>query len=208
MDAMTKRRASTAILRALALVGLAATAAGAQDAGSQPPAFHSGPWIVAGTASTSTLANCSGCTGSRYLHTGSIMGIVGRSFTPRLDAGFETLFVTAASETTNSIRTTYVLGTVHFRPWRSRGLFVGFSSGMGFVRNWVVDLQQQEHQFTSQAFALAMSTGWEWRVSDHFGLQAFGAQHVATLGDLTTDSQQVENIVGNFWSVGAAVVIR
>jgi hypothetical protein len=37
----------------------------------------------------------------------------------------------------------------------------------------------------------------------------FGSQHVAALGDLTTsNATTVENVVGNFWAVGAAIVIR
>jgi hypothetical protein len=40
-------------------------------------------------------------------------------------------------------------------------------------------------------------------------VQAFGSQHVAALGDLTTSEETtVENVVGNFWMVGAAIVIR
>ena len=35
-----------------------------------------------------------------------------------------------------------------------------------------------------------------------------GAQHVAALGDFQTAGGTVENVVGNFWSVGAAIVIR
>jgi hypothetical protein len=31
---------------------------------------------------------------------------------------------------------------------------------------------------------------------------------VAALGDLTGNNGKVENVMGNFWSVGAAIVIR
>jgi hypothetical protein len=40
------------------------------------------------------------------------------------------------------------------------------------------------------------------------GVQLFGTQHVATLGDLETSQRRFENVVGNFWSIGAAVVFR
>jgi len=34
------------------------------------------------------------------------------------------------------------------------------------------------------------------------------AQHVAALGDLTTSTGPVENVMGNFWSIRGAFVIR
>ena len=40
------------------------------------------------------------------------------------------------------------------------------------------------------------------------GVQIFRAQHVATLGDLTTSAQTYENVIANFWSVGDALVFR
>ena len=40
------------------------------------------------------------------------------------------------------------------------------------------------------------------------GFQVFGSQHVAALGDLATIDGDVPDVVGNFWSFGAAIVIR
>jgi len=45
-------------------------------------------------------------------------------------------------------------------------------------------------------------------LSRHFGAQIFAAQHAAALGDLTSGETTAENVLGNFWSVGAAIVIR
>jgi hypothetical protein len=36
----------------------------------------------------------------------------------------------------------------------------------------------------------------------------FGSQHMAAMGDLQTPGDSVPDVVGNFWSVGAAIVIR
>jgi hypothetical protein len=41
-----------------------------------------------------------------------------------------------------------------------------------------------------------------------FGAQVFGSQHVVALGDLETNTGTAENVMGNFWSFGAAIVIR
>ena len=78
---------------------------------------------------------------------------------------------------------------------------------MAFVRNWVVDTDTST-SFTSKAFALEIGGGWEWRFGRRFGTQVFGSQHVAALGDLQGSTQRVENVMGNFWSVGGGIVIR
>jgi hypothetical protein len=45
-------------------------------------------------------------------------------------------------------------------------------------------------------------------LSRHFGAQVLGGQQVAAVGDLETSERTLENVMGNFWSVGAAIVIR
>jgi hypothetical protein len=99
---------------------------------------------------------------------------------------------------------------VQFRPWRSAGFFVKAGAGFAFVRNWVVDLETtgESPPFISAAFGLGIGAGWEWRTSRRFGAQIFGSQNVATLGDLDTGTTIADNVIGNFWSVGAAIVIR
>ena len=77
----------------------------------------------------------------------------------------------------------------------------------GKLVEWVVETNTST-SFTSKAFALEIGGGWEWRLSRRFGTQVFGSQHVATLGDLETATTRVENVVGNFWSLGGAIVIR
>jgi hypothetical protein len=79
---------------------------------------------------------------------------------------------------------------------------------MAFVRNWTIELNGETPPITSKAFALGLAAGWEWRFARRFGAQVFGAQHVATLGDLTGNGTTAENVVGNYWSVGGAIVIR
>jgi hypothetical protein len=59
----------------------------------------------------------------------------------------------------------------------------------------------------SKALALSYGVGWTFRRTDRLGLQVFGAQHVASLGDFHLGEVTVEHVVGNFWSVGAAIVI-
>jgi len=191
----------------LTLMPVAAAAQVPAAPATPPPAGHR-LWIVAGGSATTILGDCTDCVTGHYLHTGGVLGIAGTSITPKADFGAEVFWVPAKSLSNEPIRTTYLMGTFQLRPWRSSGFFLRFSLGTAFVRNWIVDARSGPDSFTSTAFALALGAGWEWRLTPRFGVQAFGAQHVAALGDLTTGTARVENVIGNFWSVGGAVVIR
>ena len=71
---------------------------------------------------------------------------------------------------------------------------------------WVDVLGAQS--VNSKALSLVVGAGWEFRATRRIGLQLFGSQHVAALGDLRTSDADIPDVVGNFWSFGAAVVIR
>jgi len=204
---MTKR----AVLPLQILLLLVVSAGIASAQGATPPSSSSSdgwqPWIVVGGSSTTLLGDCTDCPADTYVHDGGVLGIVGTPLTPRTDVGAQVFWVPTSSAAGDPINTTYVMGTFQFRPWGSSGFFVRLSSGMAFVRNWVVDTNT-ETSFTSKAFALEIGGGWEWRFARHFGTQVFGSQHVAALGDLETATTRVENVMGNFWSVGGGIVIR
>jgi hypothetical protein len=192
-------------------VGTALIVVSAGAAAAQTPPTSSRPgglWIVAGGGSTTILGDCTDCEDRPYLHTTGWLGIVGTRLTPRSDVGVEVFWSEATSPVSDPIRTAFVMGTFQFRPWRSSGFFLRFSSGMAFEKNWIVTPDPNPPVFTSKAFALEIGAGWEWQLTRHVGAQAFGAQYVAALGDLTTRDATFENVMGNFWTAGAAIVIR
>lgn len=198
-----------AMLRVLFLLFISAGVASAQGATPSSSSSSGGwkPWIVAGGSSTTLLGDCTDCPADTYVHDGGVLAIVGSPLTPRTDVGVELFWVPSSSAAGDKINSTYVMGTFQFRPWSSKGFFVRVSSGMAFVRNWVVQTDTSD-TFTSKAFALEIGGGWEWRFGRRFGTQVFGSQHVAALGDLQGSTRRVENVMGNFWSVGGGIVIR
>ena len=103
------------------------------------------------------------------------------------------------------IRATSILAIAEFRPWNSRGFFIKAGMGMSFVRN-IYDAAGEP--FVAKALGLTYGVGWTFRHGERAGVQVFGLQHVAALGDLITSTANFENVVANFWSVGAAFVIR
>ena len=86
------------------------------------------------------------------------------------------------------LRVTFVMASVQFRPWTTRGFFLKAASGMAFVANWLVTVPVDAPPQRSKAFGLGLGAGWEWRTRSPVGVQVFGGQYVAALGDLQTDA--------------------
>lgn len=177
-------------------------------ASAQPPAADRVPWIAAGGAWTTMLGDCTNCEIENYLHSGGVMGNVGISINPRTDLGAEVFWIPETLTTGDQIRVTFLMAAVEFRPWRSRGFFLKSGAGMAFLTNWLDALDDQEPPVRSKAFALAIGAGWEWKLRGRLGVQAWATQHVAALGDLQTSTTTIENVMGNFWTVGGGIVIR
>jgi hypothetical protein len=206
VDHLVRRQLLTTLVTvAVTLTGVAAEAQGTAAPAPEAPRR---PWIVVGGGATSILGDCTDCENRNYLHTSGFLAIAGTSFTPRTDLGGEFFWTEARSAVSDPIRTAFIMGSFQFRPWRSAGFFVRISAGMAFEKNWIVTPDPNPPVFTSKAFALALGAGWEWRFTKHLGAQAYGVHHVAALGDLTLRDAHFENVVGNFWTAGAAVVIR
>jgi hypothetical protein len=164
--------------------------------------------VVGGGMSTTLLGDCTDCESETYLHTGGVIGGAGVALNRRTDLGAEILWIPTTLTTGDELRATYLLASVRFRPWQTRGFFVKAGSGIAFLKNWLATFDTGAPPLRSKAFALDIGAGWEWHVAGRLGVQAFGAHHVAALGDLETSDRTVENVIGNFWSVGGAVIIR
>ena len=99
------------------------------------------------------------------------------------------------------------MAVVQVRPWQSKGFFLKAGAGMAFMKNFLKTVQA-DTPLRSKAFALGIGTGWEWRTHSRVGAQAFATLNAAALGDLETSDRTIQNVMGNFWSVGGAIVIR
>ena len=209
----------------VALACLTPVPAGAQASSSASPsapqpagdtvtaADRSRTWIVIGGTSTTLRGDCQeGCpahgTGA-YLHTGSVLGVAGVRLNPQVDAGLEVSWVPATTVDGQDFRATFLLATGQFRPFASSGFFLRGGMGMVFVRNFVLgEKEEVMPAITSKALGLTYGAGWGFGLRKRVGFELFGAQHVAALGDFQTGGENNENVLGNFWSVGAAIVIR
>lgn len=194
----------------LVALWLAPAHASAQSASQTPPApaDTSNLWIVAGGAAATARGSCQTCEEEYpYRHGASLLAGVGRRFSDRVDAGAEVFWVPLSSSSGQHIRTTHLDAVAQFRIWPSQGFFVKAGAGMAFVRNWV-DAPGEIAPINSKALSVVMGAGWAFRPTSRLGLQIFGTQHAAALGDFQTATGDVPDVIGNFWSLGIGIVIR
>ena len=206
------RRIRVAFCRAFIVLCLTPSAAVAQSL-PQPPVqapSEAGPsniWLAAGAAFATLRGDCQTCEEDfPYRHAASFLANIGYRLHNRMDVGAEVFWLPVTTDAGDRIRTTHLDAVAQFRPWASKGFFVKGGAGVAFVRNWV-DVPDAP-PVTSKALSVVIGGGWAFRTADRFGVQVFAAQHAAALGDLQTSTSDIQDVIGNFWSVGVAVVVR
>ena len=177
----------------------------AQDA---PPPDLSRLWIVVGGASGTLRGHCTDCGEDfPFRHGPGIVGNGGYRVSPRVDAGGDVFWMQWRNDS-GTLQAVAINAVAQFRPWGSKGFFIKIKggAGMAFVRNWVITTGPDP--VDSKALSLVFGAGWEFKPKGRIGLQFFGTQHVGALGDLQTVNGPINDVTGNFWSLGAAIVIR
>lgn len=208
-------------IAAVLVCWLVTVAAGAQSAGQQPQADPASPaetsrfWLVLGGAYTALRADCDApanpdapltCDESfPYRRTGSVLADVGYRVNERADIGVEVFWIPTKTAAGHA-HVTHIDAIAQFRPWLTHGFFIKGGAGMAFLRNWVDAVGPSA--INQKALSVVIGGGWEFRPTQRLGLQLFAAQHVGAVGDLRTADAEVDNVVGNFWSLGAAIVFR
>ena len=197
-------------LRALGLLALAPAMAFAQAVPqaplTQPTGGASNVWFVAGGAFATMRGDCQTCEEDYpYRHSGAVLVDLGYRVNPRMDVGTE-VFWMPIETAQGTIRATHFDAVAQFRPWGSQGFFLKGGAGMAFVRNWVDVLGSDS--FNEKALSVIIGAGWAFRPTARLGVQVFGTQHALAMGDLQASQELIQDVIGNRWSVGAAVVIR
>ena len=194
----------TLVWAALLMAGMPAVAA-AQVA-PQSSNASSNLWLVGGGAFSTLRGDCQTCEEDYpYRHAGSILANAGYRVNDRMDVGAEVLWM-PVNTAQGRIRTTHFDAVAQFRPWGSRGFFLKGGAGLALVRNWV-DVSSPG-PINSKAFSLVIGGGWAFRPAERFGLQLFFSQHAGGVGDLATVDGTIQDVIGNLWSSGVAIVIR
>ena len=213
MEGTLNRRACFVWLWVIGLfwIAPAQTTAQTQEVGAEtaPGSTSSRMWLVLGGAQTAVRGDCTFCevqaVDARYTNTWSLLANIGSRVNNRTDVGGEVAWVPGTARGGASIRATFLLGVVQFRPWASKGFFVKGGMGMAFIRNFLLE---DESPITQKALGVVIGGGWAFRTDKRVGFQLHAAQHAAALGDFETREGTLENVLGNFWTLGGAVVIR
>ena len=190
----------------LCLVPASALAQGAPPSPPSQPTDVSRLWFVAGAGSGTLRGHCNDCVADfPFRHGPAIVGNAGYRVSERLDVGAD-LFWMQWTNDSGKIRATAYTAVAQFRPWSSQGFFLKGGAGMALVRNWVRTTGSNPDD--SMALAVVFGGGWEFHRKKRVGYQLFASQHVGALGDLQTVNGQINDVTGNFWALGAAIVIR
>jgi len=161
---------------------------------------------VAGGAPSTLRGFCQDCEQEfPFRHGGSFVGKGGYSMSPRLDVGAE-VFWTEWTNDSGHIYGTAFDAIAQLRPWQSKGFFLNGGAGMAFIRNYVHTLGPNPD--VQQALAVQFGGGWEFKLKGRLGAELFASQHIGALGDLQTATRLIPDVTANFWSLGAAIVIR
>ena len=172
-------------------------------------------WLVMGGGFAAARAGCfevevcnpNGISIKSY----SILLDVGVRATRRVDAGLELYWVPLKVNDEDPIKTTFVLGVVQVRPWTDKGLFLRAGMGLGIAGNGLFNPYGPllKKPYTTNALGIVYGVGWEHMINRRWGVQAHALHHVAALGEVTTAADvRIRNVVGNYWTVGGAIVIR
>ena len=193
------------LLSTILLLLLAPQASVAQPAAARP-AGPSNLWFVGGGAFATLRGDCQACEEDYpYRHSGSILANAGYRVNQRMDVGAE-VFWMPVDTADGKIRTTHFDAIAQFRPWSSQGFFLKGGAGMAFVRNWVDVIGPTAEN--SKALSVVIGGGWAFRAAERVGMQVFVSQHAAAIGDLTTADSDIQDVIGNFWSLGVGIVFR
>jgi hypothetical protein len=206
---------STRLLAALLILSAAPLEAWAQTTPA-PSSTGSRFWIVGGGGFSVARAGCTDpaapCDPSGvFANSRSILLDAGLRVSPKVDAGVELLWVSTPIVGEAPIRTTFILGVGQLRPWDQLGFFLRAGMGISFAGNGLYSPVGEPiaPPFTTNALGLTYGTGWIIGRSHRRALQIHATHHVAAIGELTTTSgESIKNVVANYWTIGAAVVLR
>jgi hypothetical protein len=187
-------------------VSLAQVASGTPPAAEAPSDSGSSLWLVAGGAFATLRGDCQTCEQAfPYRHAASVLADVGYRVNRRADIAVE-IFWMPFETSAGRLHATHLDFVGQFRPWASKGFFLKGGAGMVFVRNWVDTTGTDP--FDQNGLSVVIGAGWAFRPAARVGFQLFGTQHAGALGDLQSGETRIDDVMGNFWSLGAALTFR
>lgn len=102
-------------------------------------------------------------------------------------------------------RVLYLMGTVRYHPWASRGFFIRAGYGMVQVKSTVLLPDGSDGAGTYRGIGLSYGAGWELFKDSKISFAPYGAHYVSTLASVTVGGFEGVNVIGNVWVAGIQV---
>ena len=194
-----------------AAVGLLGTAEGSASA-QQAAAPERGRFVLGiGGGYAATKTDCSNCAsgeeGAPDEDGATYEDVAFLSLSPmwrvsaKVLAGAEVLLETPR----DNARMLYVLGTLRYHPWASRGFFLGAGFGLVQVKSKVLLPDGTGGSGTYRGIGFDYGIGWEFLKSRAVSLAPYGSHYVSTLGSVKVGDVESVNVIGNVWMAGIRV---
>jgi hypothetical protein len=197
------RRRSLLSALLLCLLGFVPGQAAAQTAAPPGPGdFSFAVW----TGYAATKVDCANCAeGATYGDTWQLGLSPMWRINNKMLAGVEVVLHPTQGE--NNARISWLLGTVQFHPWATKGFFLKGGYGLLWLRTDLqIDGENQHGKF--RGMVVNYGAGWQFRQNRRVSFAPFGAHYVSTAGTVNVGEFEAVNVVGNSWVAGVSVVIR
>jgi len=119
----------------------------------------------------------------------------------KIVAGVEVQLETARE----TARVLYLMGTVRFHPWASRGFFIGGGFGIVQVKSTPQFPDGSGGSGTYRGIGFDYGIGWELLKGRQISFAPFGSHRVSTLSSVTVGDVESVNVIGNVWLAGVRV---
>jgi len=199
--------AAIAVLAVASALVLAPRQAVAQETqpGPQAAASKWGWWAGGGGGYIAGRIDCTNCQEDPpYGNNGGFLLQGGVRVNDRMQVGGE-IFSLGRKVSGLDLRQSFLLGVAQFRPWASQGFFLKGGYGMAFIKEVVPG---GDDIIRTWGMGITYGAGWILGLKNRVSVAPFGAHYVTTVGDFETSLGTAENVVGNGWFVGAAIMFR
>lgn len=150
-------------------------------------------------------ADCENCEEATYRSTMASGLLPQWRVNDKMQVGVELVFNPLSRE--NVVRTSHLLASVQFHPWRTHGFFLKAGYGLTWVKT-KVEIEGDDTEGKFRGMAVNYGAGWHFRRERRLSAAVFGAHYVSTLGNVKVGAREAVNVTANGWIAALSIVIQ
>jgi hypothetical protein len=212
MDVLRSRARRSGALFVLAVAVSFLAAVAAPSAAQQPAPAARGRFVLGlGGGYAATKTDCSNCgssdEGTEHADGAAYDDVAFLSISPmwrvnaKILAGAEVQLETPRQ----NARVLYVMGTLRFHPWASRGFFIRSGFGLVQVKSKQTLPDGSDGTGAYRGMGFDYGIGWEFLKDRAISFAPYGSHYVSTLASVTVGEFTSVNVIGNVWVAGIRV---